>query len=248
MACVLVPLPERDFDVTEVSVPWRLLTRRGVEVVFATPEGQVAQADPLLLRGVIFGQLGADLEPKAFYRELQSSQHFLRPLRYQDINPGEYDGLLLPGGHAKGMRPYLESELLRDKVLAFWKSERPVAAICHGVLVLARTADPLTGRSILFHKRTTSLPRYLERIAYFATRWKLGDYYRTYPDYVEDEVRGVLAGSGQYQRGPIVLFRKGSEHDDSAAFVVEDGPYLSARWPGDAYKLAKALAERVMGS
>ena len=33
---VLIPLPDRDFDVTEVAVPWRVLRDAGHEVVFAT--------------------------------------------------------------------------------------------------------------------------------------------------------------------------------------------------------------------
>lgn len=248
MRRVWMPLPDRDFDVTEVAVPWRLLTRRGVEVVFATETGNVPEADPLLLSGVIFGQLGADPEPKQFYRMLENDRAFQSPVRYRDVDPAGFDGLYLAGGHAKGMRAYLESETLRDKVLAFWKTGRPVAAICHGVIVLARTADPATGRSVLFEKQTTSLPAYMEKIAHAATRWKLGDYYRTYPEYVEDEVRSVLADGRQYQRGPISLVKRGTEADDGPAFVVTDGAYLSARWPGDAYKLAKLFGDRVLAS
>ena len=45
---VLVPLPDRDFDVTEVAVPWKLLSERGIDLVFATEEGAVAAADPSL--------------------------------------------------------------------------------------------------------------------------------------------------------------------------------------------------------
>ena len=37
------------------------------------------------------------------------------------------------------------------------------------------------------------------------------------------------------ERGPRVLAARGTAGDDSAAFVVEDRNYLSARWPGDAY-------------
>jgi putative intracellular protease/amidase len=32
-----------------------------------------------------------------------------------------------------------------------------------------------------------------------------------------------------------VLAARGTASDDSAAFVVEDRNYVSARWPGDAY-------------
>jgi putative intracellular protease/amidase len=47
---VLMPLPDRDFDVTEVAVPWRLLTDAGHQVVFATQNGTGAPAaDPRLL-------------------------------------------------------------------------------------------------------------------------------------------------------------------------------------------------------
>ena len=42
-----------------------------------------------------------------------------------------------------------------------------------------------------------------------------------------------------------MLFRKGTMDDDTAAFVVEDGRYVSARWPGDAYLIAKKLLARL---
>ena len=189
---VLVPLPDHDFDVTEVAVPWHVLTRAGHQVVFATEHGARPAADPLLLTGVIFGQLGADPEPKAFYREMEQDPAFRAPLTWSALDPLSFDALLLPGGHAPGMRQYLAGEALQARVLAFWKTERPVAAICHGVLVLARTIDPATGASVLADQRTTCLPGYMERTAYFTTAWKLGRYYRTYPAYVEEEVRGAL--------------------------------------------------------
>src|SRR5450432_1969416 len=69
MAKVLFPLPDRDFDVTEVAVPWRLLRDAGHEVVFATEAGATPACDPLLITGVVFGKLGARPEPIAFYRE-----------------------------------------------------------------------------------------------------------------------------------------------------------------------------------
>jgi putative intracellular protease/amidase len=31
-----MPLPDRDFDVTEVAVPWRMLRDAGTEVVFVS--------------------------------------------------------------------------------------------------------------------------------------------------------------------------------------------------------------------
>jgi hypothetical protein len=39
--------------------------------------------------------------------------------------------------------------------------------------------------------------------------------------------------------------KRGTETDDRPAFVVEDGRYLSARWPGDAYLFARKLIDRL---
>lgn len=244
MARVLLPLPDRDFDVTEVAVPWQLLRKAGHEVVFATEAGMVAAADPLLLTGVIFGQLGAADEPKRFYAEMIASDEYLHPITWAEVEPSSFDGLLLPGGHAPGMRQYLGSGLLQSKVAEFWALERPVGAICHGVLVLARSAD-VDGCRLLFGRRTTCLPKYMERSAFFLTAWLRGRYYRTYPTYVEDEVRAVLGGRDRFVRGPRAGTKRGTATDDSAAFVVEDGNYVSARWPGDAYLFARTFIQRL---
>jgi putative intracellular protease/amidase len=245
MARVLVPLPDTDFDTTEVSVPWRLLREAGHEVEFATEAGRVPRCDPLLLTGVVFGKLGADAPAIADYRALQSSAEFVAPRRWDAIEPARNDALLLPGGHAPGMKQYLGSALLQAKVAEFARLRRPIAAICHGVLLLARARDPASGLSVLHGRRTTCLPKYMEGLAYSLSFWKLGRYYRTYPAYVEDEVRAALASPKDFVRGPVTLGTRGSASSDRGAFVCEDGDYVSARWPGDAYLFARKLIARL---
>ena len=184
-------------------MPWRVLTDAGHETVFATERGEQApRADPRLLDGVLFGKLGAYEEPKRFYRELAEADCFRAPIAWTALRPGDFDALLLPGGHAPGMRQYLSSVALQSAVVEFWRLGRPVGAICHGVLVLARAKDPVTGRSVIADRRTTCLPKYMERSAYYLTAWRLGRYYRTYRAYVEDEVRAALHDPTQFVRGP----------------------------------------------
>jgi hypothetical protein len=77
------------------------------------------------------------------------------------------------------------------------------------------------------------------------TAWRLGRYYRTYPAYVEDEVRLALREPGDFARGPRVLYKRGTETDDSPTFIVEDDNYVSGRWPGDAYLFARRFVARL---
>lgn len=235
MARVLFPLPDTDFDVTEVAVPWAVLTEAGVDVVFATEAGATPSCDPLLLSGVVFGQLGAEAEPRQLYAKMAKTQRFRCPSPWSVLDDEPFDGLWLAGGHAPGMRQYLGSAALQASVRRFWESGRPVAAICHGTLVLAR-AGVLKGR------RTSCLEKYMEQAAYFSTAWKVGRYYRTYDAYVEDEVR---AAGAQVVSGPTTLFSRGQRGDHRHAFVVEDGAYVSGRWPGDAWVVAERFLAKL---
>jgi putative intracellular protease/amidase len=232
---VLIPLPDRDFDTTEVAIPWKTFVEADLKVTFSTETGYIGQTDPRLLTGVIFGQLGAKPEAITAYQELEKDEAFRHPIPYESINPQEFDLLLLPGGHAKGMRQYLESKVVQNTALEFIKQNKVVGAICHGVLVLARTIDPDTGRSVLYGRKLTGLTKGLERAGYYLTFWRLGDYYRTYPEYVEDETVKVLKERSDFLHGGSIR----------EPFVVEDGNLISARYPADAHLFAQKLVDRV---
>ncbi|XP_021956076.1 uncharacterized protein LOC110852343 [Folsomia candida] len=241
---VLIVLPSKDFDVTETSVPWRKLTDAKVQVDFCTENGIPGECDPLLLDGVIFGKLGAAPEAKAFYHEMIKTKEFQNPTKYKDTEFMDYDCVLFPGGHAPGMKQYLENETIRDKIVPYFKNKsKVVAAVCHGTIVLSRTIDNATGKSILYNRKSTCLPKYMERNAYYLTAWKLGKYYRTYDDYVEDEVRQAMQfPDKQFQPGTCNQF---GSLDERYAFVCVDENYISARWPGDCYKLADTILEMI---
>jgi putative intracellular protease/amidase len=118
---VLLPLPDRDFDVTEVAVPWSILRDAGHQVVFATEKpATVPAADPRLLTGVLFGQLGAAPEARKRYYELVKAPEFGATVGWAELDPDGFDGLIAP----------------------------------------------VTGRSVLADRRTTCLPKYMERSAY----------------------------------------------------------------------------------
>ena len=279
MAKVLIPIPSRDFDPSEVAISWSVLKRLGHSVVFATPDGRPGEADDLMLTGegldiwgfipglkrfTAVGRLmRANAEARAAYATMREDPAFKSPLAWRQVRREDFDGLLLPGGHrARGMRQYLESELLQKLVAEFFAADLPVAAICHGVLLAARSRGA-DGHSVLFGRRTTALTWALERAG-----WRVGrivrfwdpSYYRTYEEKpgepegymsVQQEITRALARPADFLDVPADApdYRRKTSgmtrdtwDDNRPAFVVRDGNYVSARWPGDAHTFAKEFA------
>jgi putative intracellular protease/amidase len=161
------------------------------------------------------------------------------------------------------MREYLESEVLQRLVVSFFEAGKPVAAICHGVLLAARSISTRTGRSVLFGYRTTALTWALENRAWSLARimrfWD-PNYYRTYLEQdgqprgfmsVQQEVTRALARAEDFRDVPrddpnyrrkTSGLQRDSLDNDTPAFVVEDRHYVSARWPGDVHTFAKTFA------
>jgi putative intracellular protease/amidase len=274
-------LPKRDFDPSEVAVSWKVLVDAGNSVMFATPDGLPAAADPLMLSGeeldlwgripilrkikVLGVALRANGEARRAYASMRTSPSFGAPVPYATLRIDQYDGLVLPGGHwARGMRQYLEDTQLQQFVADFFDADKPVAAICHGVVLAARSRSRRTGKSVLYGRKTTALTWRLERAAwstmkYFGRIWDPA-YYRTYLEVgtepsgyrsVQAEVSRALASpadfcdvpeeAGDYFRKTSGLFRD-SDKDRRPAWVVRDRRYVSARWPGDVHAFAATFA------
>jgi putative intracellular protease/amidase len=280
VARVLVLLPARDFDPSEAAVSWRVLVNAGHAVHFATPDGLSALADEMMLTGQgldpwgtipllrnwpAFGLLmRANRDARNAYAGMITDPNYIVPQRWDAVDPVTYDALLLPGGHrARGMRDYLESDILKNIVARFFDEEKPVAAICHGVVLAARSISKRTGRSVLHGYQTTALTWAFENSAWSLariTRFWDPNYYRTYLEQpgepkgymsVQQEVTRALARpedfrdvpkeDPHYRRKTSGLVRDTMD-DETPAFVVRDRNYVSARWPGDAHTFAKTFA------
>lgn len=239
---ILIPLPTYGCDPTEVAIPWKILSENGFEIVFISPQGTKANTDTIMLTGKSLGILKSALAARQdavdAYYEMEKSNAFLHPLKYTAVQEKDFDALFLPGGHDKRVKEYLESEVLQQLVVDFFAAQKPVGAICHGVVLAARSIDAETGKSVLYHYKTTSLLNSQELFAYNLTRLWLKDYYLTYPGLtVEDEVKSFLSDSKNFLKGPTPLLRDDKEHL-KRGFVVKDRNYISARWPGDVYNIS----------
>jgi protease I len=239
MLHILTLLPQTEFDPTEVAVPWKALTDAGHAVAFATQTGAPAVCDQITLTGdglpMLAGSMKARLANRALYETMTATEAYRHPLTWEAAKACDYDAFHFPGGHAPGMKPYLESPHVQQIARDAFAANKPVAAICHGVIVLSR-AGVLKGR------KTTALTGFQEGIAVFLTKASLGNHYRTYPVSVENEVKAALSHPADFITGPMIP-RFATPANPGAGFIVRDGNYVSARWPGDAWTLATEFCQ-----
>ena len=138
---ILIPTSTHEYDPTEVAVPWKIMRDGGHEICFATDSGKSGEADKRMLSGQGFGILKplliAQKPARDAYHQMLGAREFQQPLQYDDIVASEFDGLILPGGHAKGIIPYLESKQLQKAVAEFFERENLSGLSATGLSLLA---------------------------------------------------------------------------------------------------------------
>ncbi|EXJ91266.1 hypothetical protein A1O1_04376 [Capronia coronata CBS 617.96] len=207
-AKVIFLMADYGHDPTETAIPWQVFQTAGLEVSFATEKGQSPVCDNKMLSGWTGTLLGANKAARNAYEALSTtSPSFQKPLAWQDASftLEDYDLVFLPGGHEKGVRQIIDSSRVHELLARYFSltkkpSQKALAAICHGVQVLAMASES-DGRSVLHDVKTTALPAFMEQGIFHATKLFLGDYYKTYgagTDSVEGFVKERLADKGQF--------------------------------------------------
>ncbi len=112
-----------DFEDTELLVPYYRLKEEGVHVDVAS-----------MRKGKIKGKHGYEVRVDKALAE---------------VNPDEYEMLVLPGGRAPGALRKEKKAL--DIIKSFFERDKPVAAICHGPQILI-SAGVIKGRTATCHE------------------------------------------------------------------------------------------------
>ncbi|RDW84799.1 class I glutamine amidotransferase-like protein [Coleophoma cylindrospora] len=240
VAKVLIAMADYGHDPTESAVPYLAFKTAGFEVHFATENGNAPACDRMMLTGITQKLLGATQRAIDAYNQMAVAQEFQHPLSWSspEFSLDSYNLVFFPGGHEKGVRQVIDSPIMHQHLVKYFPltakpSEKAVAAVCHGVMVLSETKLP-NGKSIIHECATTALPARFEQLAFWGTRAFLGDYYKTYgvgSDDVEVSVRKCLDDPDKQYKNSLGL----------SAFVVQDEKYnyISARYPGDVERLAE---------
>lgn len=118
----------------EVMVPFQALQMVGLTVHAACPDKKSGDC----IRTAVH-----DFEGDQTYSE-KPGHNFSLNATFAELKPEQYDGLVVPGGRAP---EYLRlNEAVLNCVRHFASAGKPMAAICHGLQLLA-TAGVLRGRS-----------------------------------------------------------------------------------------------------
>ena len=247
MARILMLVSDIEFDPTESCIPWLVLTDAGHDVWFASGSGRAARCDQITLTGEGLPKhlqfLAAKPENRKTYARMAAHERFQNPLSWADVKPDEFDALVLPGGHAPGVKPYIEAPAVHAIIKNFFDRKAPVSSVCHGILAAARTMGA-DGRSVLRGYTVTGLNNFQEKTAIKLTKRKMGHHYQTYPQSVQDEVSKALKNPRDFKSGSIMPVY-GSAKNPGKGFITVDGHLLCGRWPGDVYKLAYALLAKL---
>ncbi len=120
----------------EAMVPYQMLLMLGYEVDVVCPDKKAGEKVKTAVH---------DFEGDQTYVERQG-HNFLITKNWEEVNPEEYDGLVIPGGRAPEYIR-LNSRVI-EIVKHFAEKNKPIAAICHGPLVLA-AAGVLKGKKCM---------------------------------------------------------------------------------------------------
>ncbi len=118
----------------EIMVPFQALLAMGHTVHAVCPDKKAGESIATAIH---------DFEGHQTYSE-KPGHRFTLNAAFSEVDPGQYDALVVPGGRAP---EYLRlNPKVLDLVRHFFTAKKPVAAICHGAQLLA-AAGVLEGRT-----------------------------------------------------------------------------------------------------
>jgi protease I len=129
---VLIPIGDAS-EVLDTMYPIFRLPEDGFEPVVAGPEARIY---PLVQH---------ERPPGWDITQETAGYHLQAALAFRDVRPEEFAGLFISGGRAPEYLRYDEHLLCITR--HFFKANKPVASVCHGIEILT-AADAIRGRRV----------------------------------------------------------------------------------------------------
>lgn len=193
---------------SEITHPYWAFTEAGYSIDLASPEGgQVLfdaysdPEDPSQYAAFDFISLGFKKDP-AKLALLKNTR------KLSDVNPDDYKAIFVAGGQGP-MYTFIDNTALHQFFVNFYRSGKPVAAICHGTCILLKAKLP-NGKYLVEGKRWTGFASSEEQYADNYVGQKIQ------PFRIEDEARKM----------PNSKFEVG---EPFSAFAVQDGNLITGQ-------------------
>ena len=206
------------FWIEEFAAPYYTLQEAGAEITIASPKGGQPPIDPKS------DEPGAQTPATIRFKADAALQELLantKPLN--EISADDFDGVFYPGGHGPLWDLTNDEDSIR-LIEAFWKSRKPVAAVCHAPAVLLNVKDEF-GDYLVKDKKVTGFTNTEEAAV------QLTD---IVPFLLEDELK---AKGGIY-----------SKSDDWASYIVKDGLLVTGQNPASSEAAAEELVKLLKNS
>ena len=123
------------FSLRELVVPYYVLLDAGAESVLASPAGGRPPIAP--------GSLLPEARPEAirrFERDGQAMDQLAATVPLASVSEADFDAVYYPGGRGPLWDLVADADSIR-LIRDFWRSGKPVAAICHGPIALINVTN-----------------------------------------------------------------------------------------------------------
>ena len=201
------------FWIEEFAAPYYVFLDEGASITIASPKGGQPPIDPS--SDTPENQTPAVIRFKAD----KSLQKILSETQLlSTVSSDDYDAVFYPGGHGPVWDLTTDADSI-NLIAHFWKSKKPIAAVCHAPAVLLNVKDD-AGNFLVAGKNITGFTNSEEAAV------KLTD---VVPFLLENELKNK---GGVY-----------SKKDDWVSYVVKDGILITGQNPASSEAAAKELIE-----
>jgi putative intracellular protease/amidase len=139
-------------------------------------------------------------------------------MKLEDVSAINFDAIFYPGGHGPLWDLNKDSNSIR-LIKAFWKSNKPIATVCHSPAVLLNVRDK-KGNSIVKGKRVTGFSNSEEKAV---------ELLNVVPFSLETELQN---NGGEY-----------SKNNDWEPYAITDGLLITGQNPASSIEVAHHLLE-----
>ncbi len=114
----------------ELAAPYYVFKDAGADVTLASPNGGLVPLDHKSQSIIL-----ATYSTKRFLKDAEAINFRSNSLLLEEINANDFDVLFLPGGHGP-MWDLADNKRLNQLLEAFNSENKPIGAVCHGVVGL----------------------------------------------------------------------------------------------------------------